>query len=161
MANTVLDFPWNPTRTSAFYLTGGVGVHGFNSFDIDDEDFSEIVGGNNDVVDADSGQILQLLDNLVTNALRYGTPGTPVTISAEPEGAMVHLIVADQGEGIAPEHIKRVTERFYRVDAARSRDSGVFALGCSSTRCITGLASPTESPPMPKPARITVLSNTL
>jgi two-component system phosphate regulon sensor histidine kinase PhoR len=85
---------------------------------------------------ADSGQVLQLLDNLVTNALRYGTPGTPVAISAEPEGAMVHLIVADEGEGIAPEHIKRVTERFYRVDTSRSRALGGTGLGLSIVKHI-------------------------
>jgi two-component system phosphate regulon sensor histidine kinase PhoR len=85
---------------------------------------------------ADSGQILQLLDNLVTNALRYGTPGTPVTISAEPEGAMVHMIVADEGDGIAPEHIKRVTERFYRVDTSRSRALGGTGLGLSIVKHI-------------------------
>jgi two-component system phosphate regulon sensor histidine kinase PhoR len=85
---------------------------------------------------ADSGQILQLLDNLVTNALRYGTPATPVTISAEPEGAMVHLVIADEGEGIAPEHIKRVTERFYRVDTSRSRALGGTGLGLSIVKHI-------------------------
>ncbi len=87
-------------------------------------------------VAADGGQIHQLLDNLVTNALRYGTPGTPVTISAEPEGAMVHLMVADEGEGIAPEHIKRVTERFYRVDTSRSRALGGTGLGLSIVKHI-------------------------
>ena len=85
---------------------------------------------------ADSGQVLQLLDNLVTNALRYGTPGTPVAISAEPEGAMVHLVVADEGEGIAPENIKRVTERFYRVDTSRSRALGGTGLGLSIVKHI-------------------------
>jgi two-component system phosphate regulon sensor histidine kinase PhoR len=85
---------------------------------------------------ADSGQILQLLDNLVTNALRYGTPGTPVKISAEAEGAMVHLTVEDQGEGIAREHIKRVTERFYRVDTSRSRALGGTGLGLSIVKHI-------------------------
>ena len=85
---------------------------------------------------ADSGQVLQLLDNLVTNALRYGTAGTPVTISAAKEGAMVHLTVADRGEGIAPEHIKRVTERFYRVDTSRSRALGGTGLGLSIVKHI-------------------------
>jgi two-component system phosphate regulon sensor histidine kinase PhoR len=80
---------------------------------------------------ADRGQILQLLDNLLTNALRYGEPGTPVTISAAPEGPMVRFSVADEGEGIAPEHIVRVTERFYRVDTSRSRSLGGTGLGLS------------------------------
>jgi len=46
---------------------------------------------------ADRGQILQLLDNLLTNALRYGEAGTPVTVAAHAEGPMVHLSVADRG----------------------------------------------------------------
>jgi two-component system phosphate regulon sensor histidine kinase PhoR len=82
-------------------------------------------------VAADGSQIMQLLDNLVTNALRYGEPGTPVAVSARAEGPMVHLAVADQGEGIAPEHVKRVTERFYRVDTSRSRSLGGTGLGLS------------------------------
>ena len=85
---------------------------------------------------ADSGQLLQLLDNLLTNALRYGAPGTPVSVSAETEGAMVHVTVADEGEGIAPEHIKRVTERFYRVDTSRSRALGGTGLGLSIVKHI-------------------------
>jgi two-component system phosphate regulon sensor histidine kinase PhoR len=84
----------------------------------------------------DRGQILQLLDNLVTNALRYGEPGTPVTIAARAEGPMVHLSVSDQGEGIAPEHIARVTERFYRVDTSRSRSLGGTGLGLSIVKHI-------------------------
>lgn len=84
----------------------------------------------------EGSQILQLLDNLITNALRYGDPGTPVTVSADAEGPMVHLAVADQGEGIAPEHVKRVTERFYRVDTSRSRSLGGTGLGLSIVKHI-------------------------
>ena len=87
-------------------------------------------------VAADRSQILQLLDNLVTNALRYGEPGTPVTVSAHREGPMVHVGVADLGDGIAPEHIKRVTERFYRVDTSRSRSLGGTGLGLSIVKHI-------------------------
>ena len=77
-----------------------------------------------------------MLDNLVTNALRYGEPGTPVTVSAREEGPMVHLSVRDEGEGIAPEHIARVTERFYRVDTSRSRSLGGTGLGLSIVKHI-------------------------
>jgi two-component system phosphate regulon sensor histidine kinase PhoR len=87
-------------------------------------------------VAADRSQLLQLLDNLVTNALRYGEPGTPVTISAHAEGPMVHISVRDEGEGIAPEHIARVTERFYRVDTSRSRSLGGTGLGLSIVKHI-------------------------
>src|SRR5690349_9202171 len=87
-------------------------------------------------VAGDASQVLQLLDNLLTNALRYGEPHTPVTVSADAEGPMVHLSVADQGEGIAPEHVKRVTERFYRVDTSRSRSLGGTGLGLSIVKHI-------------------------
>lgn len=85
---------------------------------------------------ADRGQILQLLDNLITNALRYSDPRTPVKVSARAEGPVVHLAVTDRGEGIAPEHVKRVTERFYRVDTSRSRSLGGTGLGLSIVKHI-------------------------
>ncbi|HEY6048253.1 MAG TPA: ATP-binding protein [Sphingomicrobium sp.] len=88
------------------------------------------------LIAADRSQILQLVDNLVENALRYGEPGTPVTVSADAEGPMVHLTVRDEGEGIAPEHIRRVTERFYRVDTSRSRSLGGTGLGLSIVKHI-------------------------
>ena len=88
------------------------------------------------LVAGDRSQILQLLDNLVENALRYGEPGTPVTISANAEGPMVHLYVRDEGEGIAPEHIVRITERFYRVDTGRSRALGGTGLGLAIVKHI-------------------------
>jgi two-component system phosphate regulon sensor histidine kinase PhoR len=94
------------------------------------------VSANLPDIAADRGQMLQLLDNLLTNALRYGEPGTPVTVVAQAEGAMVHLSVADQGEGIAPEHVARVTERFYRVDTSRSRSLGGTGLGLSIVKHI-------------------------
>jgi len=95
-----------------------------SAFDVDaDPDLPAIA--------ADASEILQLLDNLITNALRYGEPGTRVRISARAEGPMLHLAVADEGEGIAPEHLKRVTERFYRVDTSRSRSLGGTGLGLS------------------------------
>jgi two-component system phosphate regulon sensor histidine kinase PhoR len=87
-------------------------------------------------VSADPGQVAQLLDNLITNALRYGEPGTPVTVSALAEGPMIRLTVSDEGEGIAPEHIARVTERFYRVDTSRSRALGGTGLGLSIVKHI-------------------------
>jgi len=88
------------------------------------------------MVAADRSQVLQLLDNLVINALRYGEPGTPITVSAHAEGPMVHLAVTDEGEGIAPEHVARVTERFYRVDTSRSRSLGGTGLGLSIVKHI-------------------------
>ena len=87
-------------------------------------------------VAGDASQILQLIDNLLSNALRYGEAGTPVTVAARSEGPMVRLSVSDLGEGIAPEHISRVTERFYRVDTSRSRSLGGTGLGLSIVKHI-------------------------
>ena len=87
-------------------------------------------------VAADRVQILQVLDNLIMNALRYGEPGTPITVTATLEDEMVHLSVADRGEGIASEHLKRLTERFYRVDTSRSRSLGGTGLGLSIVKHI-------------------------
>ena len=104
-----------------------------------DERGAEIVrkvDGGVPPIAADRSQILQLLDNLIANALRYGEAGTPVTVSASGEGPMVHVSVADQGEGIAPEHLARVTERFYRVDTSRSRSLGGTGLGLSIVKHI-------------------------
>ena len=100
---------------------------------------SELIGEVPDAlpdIAGDRGEIVQLLDNLVTNALRYGEPGTPVRVTATVDGGMVRLSVVDQGEGIPAEHIPRVTERFYRVDTSRSRAIGGTGLGLSIVKHI-------------------------
>jgi len=82
-------------------------------------------------VRGDRAQLVQVLDNLIGNAVRYGCdkPGAAVDISAERSGPWVVLTVTDHGPGIAREHLPRVTERFYRIDPARSRESGGTGLG--------------------------------
>ncbi len=75
------------------------------------------------LVSGDRGQLAQMLNNLVVNALKYGRAGTPVRIRLDDGGAgpASDSAVIDEGEGIAAEHIPRLTERFYRVDPGRSR----------------------------------------
>lgn len=82
-------------------------------------------------VRGDQPQLVQVLDNLLTNAVRYGCGPGPsmVTLRAEVQGDWVKVSVADKGQGIARQHLPRLTERFYRVDAARSRHSGGTGLG--------------------------------
>ncbi|MES2045225.1 MAG: ATP-binding protein [Pseudomonadota bacterium] len=78
----------------------------------------------------DRVQLSQVLHNLIGNAMKYGAAGTPVTVALhQGNTGIVRLSVADQGDGIAPEHIPRLTERFYRVDAGRSRAAGGTGLG--------------------------------
>ncbi|MFT3967779.1 MAG: ATP-binding protein [Sphingobium sp.] len=85
----------------------------------------------------DSAQMSQLVHNLVSNALKYGRPGTPVTVTLQHDGAdAVRIAVTDEGEGIAPEHLPRLTERFYRVDSSRSRAMGGTGLGLAIVKHI-------------------------
>ena len=83
-------------------------------------------------VSGDRAQLSQVLHNLIGNAMKYGRAGTPVTVRLwlDPAG-MVRIAVADEGDGIAPEHLPRLTERFYRVDPGRSRAAGGTGLGLS------------------------------
>jgi two-component system phosphate regulon sensor histidine kinase PhoR len=91
------------------------------------------------VIQGDYAQLSQLLHNLVTNAFKYGRPGTPVTIAVEPnrDDSMLRLSVSDEGEGIATEHLHRLTERFYRVDKGRSKSIGGTGLGLAIVKHIT------------------------
>jgi len=89
------------------------------------------------LVAGDRAQLSQLLHNLVGNAMKYGRPDTPVTIRASRgPGSMVRLSVEDQGDGIAPEHLPRLTERFYRVAPSRSRSLGGTGLGLAIVKHI-------------------------
>jgi two-component system, OmpR family, phosphate regulon sensor histidine kinase PhoR len=88
----------------------------------------------------DEDELVQIFQNLVDNALKYGREGTPVTMTARLAdqvppaiaglgAAFVAVAVRDRGDGIAREHLPRLTERFFRVDTARSRQMGGTGLG--------------------------------
>lgn len=81
-------------------------------------------------VKADRAQLSQLLHNIIGNAMKYGRAATPIRVRLAPAGAqMVELSVADEGDGIPADALPRLTERFYRVDSARSRTLGGTGLG--------------------------------
>lgn len=82
-------------------------------------------------VHADSDALRQILRNLLDNALRYAPDGSRVCVRASREGMTDRLEIADRGPGIPSAHLLRVFERFYRVDAARSREAGGTGLGLS------------------------------
>ncbi len=89
------------------------------------------------MIPADQGQIAQVLRNLLENALKYGKPGGEVTLGIEvSKTGWVSVTVRDEGEGIAPEHLPRLTERFYRVDPGRSKKVGGTGLGLSIVKHI-------------------------
>lgn len=94
-------------------------------------------GGIEPVVVGDDRQLAQLLQNLIVNALKYGRSGSPVIIRFEEAGAdMLLMSVTDSGDGIKPEHLPRLTERFYRADASRSRAIGGTGLGLAIVKHI-------------------------
>jgi len=97
-----------------------------------------VVGDDNIAVIGDHAQLVQVADNLVTNAVRYGCGAYSSTVRVEVlrDGAKGVLRVIDQGDGIAADHLPRVTERFYRVDPARSRESGGTGLGLAIVKHI-------------------------
>lgn len=114
-------------------------------------DVAKTADGKSPAVIGDGDQLAQVFQNLVDNAIKYGRPGTPVEITVRyiddpphqvdvfdspPAFKAVAVTVADRGAGIAPAHLPRLTERFYRVDQARSRAMGGTGLGLAIVKHI-------------------------
>ncbi len=104
------------------------------------DDLTEVLG--------DPDELAQVFQNLLDNAIKYSRSGTPIEVVARPSsrslpspragerGGTVAVAVHDHGDGIAREHLPRLTERFYRVDAARSRELGGTGLGLAIVKHI-------------------------
>jgi two-component system phosphate regulon sensor histidine kinase PhoR len=88
------------------------------------------------VVWADAERLQQVFFNLADNAIKYGKNGGCVTVGARDTGDKMEVFVADDGPGIPPDSLGRVFERFYRVDRARSRESGGTGLGLAIVKHI-------------------------
>jgi len=84
----------------------------------------------------DQNRLRRVLVNLADNAIKYNEPGGTVTLRATATGEGVRLSVEDDGIGIPPEHLPRLTERFYRVDKSRSRNQGGTGLGLAIVKHI-------------------------
>ena len=82
----------------------------------------------------DRRQLVSAIGNLVENAVKYSESGSSVEVSARPDGDSVEFAVTDFGLGIPARDLDRVFERFYRVDRARSRDTGGTGLGLAIVR---------------------------
>jgi two-component system phosphate regulon sensor histidine kinase PhoR len=88
------------------------------------------------VVLADEDALTQVFGNLIENAMKYGKGGKSVLVGAREVDGFVEFSVQDFGPGIASEHLTRIFERFYRVDKARSRESGGTGLGLAIAKHI-------------------------
>ncbi len=93
------------------------------------------------IVPGDRDELLRLFENLIENGLKYGASGAKVDVALTDMSASealneVRVTVKDYGPGIAPEHLPRLTERFYRVDVGDSRAQGGTGLGLSLVKHI-------------------------
>ena len=108
-----------------------------------EHDVALVVNGPDKLPDVagDPEQLTQVFQNLLANAIAYGRAGTDVTVHLRPSSTAaiaqgIAVSVRDQGEGISSEHLPRLTERFYRVDPARSRALGGTGLGLAIVKHI-------------------------
>ena len=84
----------------------------------------------------DAGRIRQALINLLSNALRHTPAGGKIVVRAGARGDELRLSVADNGDGLRPEQLERVFDRFYRADESRSRETGGTGLGLAIVKAI-------------------------
>jgi two-component system sensor histidine kinase BaeS len=88
---------------------------------------------------ADRERLTQVVDNLLSNAVRYTAEGTTITIGVRGDDETVTLSVADQGPGLTEEQRAKVFERFYRIDPSRSRALGGSGIGLAIAKALVGL----------------------
>lgn len=105
-------------------------AHPDHPIDLDAPDQTTVVG--------DHLRLRQVADNLLANACLHTPPGTPVHVRVRAEGGFAELLVEDEGPGVPPEHAPRIFERFYRVEASRSREHGGAGLGLSIVAAVIG-----------------------
>ncbi|MFN3722803.1 MAG: ATP-binding protein [Paracoccaceae bacterium] len=100
----------------------------------------DIAEGLRTQVPGDADQLVQVFQNLMENAVKYGGTGGEVVVRLLPDNlpksAALRVEVVDHGEGIDPQHLPRLTERFYRVDSHRSREKGGTGLGLAIVKHI-------------------------
>jgi len=96
----------------------------------------QFAGAPEGTVMADSYAMHQVFGNLIQNSLKYASEGKRIRIGAQTLASEVQFTIRDFGPGIASEHLERIFERFYRVDKARSRESGGTGLGLAIVRHI-------------------------
>ncbi len=87
-------------------------------------------------IHADSGRLRQVFSNLLANAIEHTPPGGEIIVSSVIEEEQIALEIRDTGEGITPEQIPHLFDRFYRVDTSRTRDTGGSGLGLAIVKAL-------------------------
>ena len=87
-------------------------------------------------INGEKDQIKKLISILMDNAIKYTNSGGKITVNLNVDKTKTKLIVKNTGEGIAKEHLEKIFERFYRVDASRDRGTGGYGLGLSIAKSI-------------------------
>jgi len=122
-----------PTRASALVQDA---IESLGGIVVDSDVELESAGAPDATVMADPDAMNQVFGNLIENALKYGKSGGRIRVGAQLAGSVVEFTVQDFGPGIAFEHLERIFERFYRIDKARSRESGGTGLGLAIVKHI-------------------------
>jgi signal transduction histidine kinase len=97
------------------------------------------LGSDSRAIIADAGRVQQIAWNILSNAVKFTGSGGSVYVSIEPAGDVVRLVVRDTGEGIAPEFLPHVFERFRQANASASRTEGGLGLGLALVRQLVEL----------------------
>jgi len=122
-----------PTRANALVEDA---IEALGGIVVDSDVALESAGAPNVLVMADPDAMNQVFGNLIENALKYATKSKRIRVGAQLLETEVEFYVQDFGQGIASEHLDRIFERFYRVDKARSRESGGTGLGLAIVKHI-------------------------
>jgi two-component system sensor histidine kinase BaeS len=109
------------------------------------------LANNVPVVPVDADRMMQVLVNLIGNALHYTPPGGRVCVRLERHGDRVRIQIQDTGIGISPEHLPHIFERFYRVDKSRSRAGGGSGIGLTIAKHLVEAHGGTISVTSPGP----------
>ncbi|MFD0871257.1 sensor histidine kinase [Paenibacillus residui] len=97
------------------------------------------VTANEPVVHADQEKIEQVIFNILVNAIRYAVPGSEITVRIEDEEGRVRMSIENEGDGIPPDQLEHIWERFYRAERSRNRKTGGTGLGLAIVKHILEL----------------------
>ena len=96
--------------------------------------FTRLIPEESYYVDVDTDKLTQVIDNIISNALKYSPDGGNIRFGMTVQDTMLKVMVSDDGMGIPKENVERIFDRFYRVDRARARSMGGTGLGLAIAR---------------------------